>query len=146
MCHCRFPKAYPFWLAGLRNWQAKKGSRNCIEQSLTFDKQAAALRREQDGLLRKIQDIEKATPAPVDQAIDMLRLTSRASELFLQQSALEQRRFLQTVVAKAAWKEGALHTSLFEPFEILRHSNQESSRNEKENAGSRPALGIWLLR
>ena len=44
-----------------------------------FDKQAAMWHKEQDGLLRKIQDIRKATPAPVDQAIDMLRLTSRAS-------------------------------------------------------------------
>jgi hypothetical protein len=42
------------------------------------------LRTEQDGLLRKIQDIQKAAPAPSDQAIDMLRLTSRASELFFQ--------------------------------------------------------------
>jgi len=52
-----------------------------------FDKQAVMLRREQDGVLRKIQDIQKAAPAPVDQAIDMLRLTSRASELFLEQPA-----------------------------------------------------------
>ena len=109
-----------------------------------FDSQAATLRREQDGLLRKIQDIEKATPAPVDQAIDLLRLTSRAGDLFLQQSALEQRRLLQTVVAKAAWKEGALHASLFEPFEILRHSNRESHRKENENPGSGGKLGIWL--
>jgi len=109
-----------------------------------FDKQAAALRREQDILLRKIQDIRKATPAPVDQAIDMLRLTSRASELFLQQPAVEQRRLLQTVVQKAAWRDGRLQTALFEPFEILRHSNQESYRKEKENAGSGRDLGIWL--
>ena len=111
-----------------------------------FDKQAATLRREQDGLLRKIQDIQKAAPAPVDQAIDMLRLTSRASELFLQQPASEQRRLLQTVLEKAAWKDGALQTALFEPFEILRHSNQESYRKEKEKAGSGRELGIWLLR
>ena len=109
-----------------------------------FDKQAATMRREQDGLLRKIQDIEKATPMPVDQAIDMLRLTSRASELFQQQPAAEQRRLLQTIVEKAAWKGGTLRTALFEPFEIFRHSNQESSR--KENVGSGRELGIWLLR
>jgi site-specific DNA recombinase len=83
-----------------------------------FDKQAATLRGEQDGLLRRIQDIEKATPAPVDQAIDMLGLTSRASQLFLQQPGLNQRRLLKTVVEKAAWKDGALQTALFEPFEI----------------------------
>src|ERR1051325_6979239 len=109
-----------------------------------FDKHSGSWRVEQDGLLRKIQDIQKATPAPIDQAIDMLRLTSRASELFLQQPAVEQRRLLQMVVEKAAWKDGALQTALFEPFEILRHSNQESCRKEKEETGSGRELGIWL--
>ena len=63
-----------------------------------FDKQAATLRREQKAVLCKIQEIQKAALAPVDHAIDMLRLTSRASNLFLQQSASEQQRLLQTVV------------------------------------------------
>ena len=111
-----------------------------------FDKQAGISSKEQDGVLRKIQDMQKATPAPVDQAIDMLRLTSRASEMFLQQSAAEQRRLLQTVVEKATWKDGALQTALFEPFQILRHSNQESYRKEKENGGSGRDMEIWLLR
>jgi site-specific DNA recombinase len=109
-----------------------------------FDKQADTWRREQDSLLRKIQEIQKATPAPIDQAIDMLRLTSRASELFLQQPAVERRRLLQTVVEKAAWKDGRLLPALFEPFEILRHSNQESYRKEKEKVGSGRELRIWL--
>jgi DNA invertase Pin-like site-specific DNA recombinase len=109
-----------------------------------FDKQSSTWRGEQDGLLRKIQDIQKATPAPIDQAVDMLRLTSRASELFLQQPAAEQRRLLQVVVEKAAWRSGALRTTLFEPFEILRHSNRESYRKEKERGGSGRDLGIWL--
>jgi hypothetical protein len=42
--------------------------------------------------LRKIQDAQQATPAPVDQAIDMLSLTSQACQMFMQQSAEEQRR------------------------------------------------------
>jgi hypothetical protein len=87
-----------------------------------FDKQTAVWRREQDGLLQKIQNIQKAAPALVDRAIDMLRPTSRASEMFLQQPGAEQRRLLQTVVEKASWRDGTLQTSLFEPFEILRHS------------------------
>jgi DNA invertase Pin-like site-specific DNA recombinase len=111
-----------------------------------FDKQSATWRSEQDGLQRKIQETLKATPAPIDQALDMLRLTSRASELFLQQTAAEQRRLLQVVVEKAAWQDGALRTTLFEPFEILRHSNQESYRKEKENGGSGRDMGIWLPR
>jgi hypothetical protein len=109
-----------------------------------FDKHSATWHREQDGLQHKIQDIQKATLAPIDQAVDMLRLTSRASELFLQQPATEQRRLLQVVVEKAAWQDGALRTTLFEPFEILRHSNQESYRKEKENCGSGRDLEVWL--
>jgi hypothetical protein len=35
---------------------------------------------------------------------------------------------------------------LFEPFEVLRRSNQESYRKEREKAGSGRELGIWLLR
>jgi site-specific DNA recombinase len=111
-----------------------------------FDKQSGMWRREQDALLLKIQDIQKATVAPIDEAVDMLRLTSRASELFLQQTAVEQRRLLQVVVEKAAWQDGRLRTTLFEPFEILRHSNHESIRKEREIAGSGRDFKIWLLR
>jgi hypothetical protein len=45
-----------------------------------------------------------------------------------------ERGLLQTVVENATWKCGVLQTKLFEPFEILRHLNHESSRNEKENS------------
>jgi len=109
-----------------------------------FDKKAAEWRGEQQALLRRIQEIQRAAPAPIDEAIDMLRLTSRASELFLQQPAAEQQRLIKVVVDTAAWKDGMLHTTLFEPFEILRHSNQESARNEKANGGSGRDLKIWL--
>jgi site-specific DNA recombinase len=101
-----------------------------------FDKKAAEWRGEQEALLRKIRDIQCAAPAPIDQAIDMLGLTSRASEPFLQQPAAEQRRLLQAMMEKAAWQGGELRMTLFEPFEILRHSNRESCRKENENVGS----------
>jgi hypothetical protein len=53
---------------------------------------------------------------------------------------------LQVLIQRAAWKDGELHTKLFEPFEILRHSNQESNRKEKELGGAGRDFGIWLLR
>ena len=76
----------------------------------------------------------------------MLQLTSRASESFMDQPEAEQRRLLQAVVEKAAWQNGALQTKLFEPFEVLRHSNQESIRKQRENGGSGGDLENWLLR
>jgi hypothetical protein len=68
------------------------------------------------------------------------------SELFLEQPAAEQRRLLRVLTEKATWKAGVLQTTLFEPFQILRHSNQKSSRKEKENGGSGRDLEVWLLR
>jgi site-specific DNA recombinase len=109
-----------------------------------FDRNSVTWRKEQEALRRKVQDIQTAAPAPIDQAIDMLQLTSRASELFLQQPATEHHRFLQMMVEKADWKDGTLRTTLFEPFEILRHSNRESNRKENENAGSGRDLEVWL--
>jgi hypothetical protein len=111
-----------------------------------FDRNSATWRDEQEALLQKIRSIQTAAPAPIDQAVDMLRLTSRASELFLEQPATKQRRLLEAVFEKAVWQHGALQTTLFEPFDILRHSNWESSRKEKENGGSGRDLEVWLLR
>jgi site-specific DNA recombinase len=109
-----------------------------------FDRNSAMWRDQQDALLRKVRDIQTAAPAPIDQAIDILQLTSRASELFFQQPAAEQRRLLQVVVEKATWQHRTLQTTLLEPFEVLRHSNRESCRKEKENAGSGRDLEVWL--
>ena len=50
--------------------------------------------------LRKIQEIQLATPAPVDQAIDLVQLTSQTCQLFLQQTADAQRRLLQVLIKK----------------------------------------------
>ena len=111
-----------------------------------FDRNSATKREEQQALLWKIRSIQTAAPAPIDQAVDMLRLTSRASELFREQSTAEQRRLLQVVVEKSTWQDATLRTALFEPFEILRRSNRETYRKEKEHRGSGCDLEVWLLR
>jgi site-specific DNA recombinase len=111
-----------------------------------YDRQAEAWRKEQQTIFRNIQEIQKAAPAQVDQAVDALELTSRACRLFREQTAVEQRRLLRLLVKEATWLDGGLRTSLFEPFEILRRSNQESTRKERENSGSGQDLQIWLLR
>lgn len=74
----------------------------------------------------------------------MLQPTSRAAELFLMQPPREQRHPLRVIMEKAAWKDGALQATPFEPFEILRHSNQASARKENGYVGSGQDLGIWL--
>jgi DNA invertase Pin-like site-specific DNA recombinase len=109
-----------------------------------FDQCSAGWCREQDAIIGKINRIRSSAPAPVEAAVDALSLTSRACELFEQQTSSEQRRLLQLLIREAAWKEGKLWTTLFEPFEVLRHSNQESSRKERELSGAGRKSKIWL--
>ena len=65
----------------------------------------------------------------------MDKLDGRSTREFLDKQAAtlrrEQHRLLRTVVEKDTWKDGALQTALFEPFQTLLHSNQESYRKEK---------------
>ena len=74
---------------------------------------------EQDGLQHKIQDVQKGSPAPIDYAVDMLRLTNWTQQGHSCMTSRRQRRLLQVVVEKAAWQDGALRTTLFEPFRDL---------------------------
>ena len=109
-----------------------------------FDEKAGTFRAEQEVLLRKIANIRDSAPAPVDQAIDMLQLTSRAAESFAMQPSDERRRLLRVMVETASWQGGELRTTLFEPFEILRHSNSATARNENANNQSDDGLKVWL--
>jgi len=111
-----------------------------------FEQCSAAWRAEQEAIIRRINDVRSSAPAPVETAVDALRLTSRACELFEQQTLSEQRRLLQLLIKNASWQQGRLRTTLFEPFEILRHSNLESSRKEKELTGAGRDFEIWLPR
>ena len=67
-----------------------------------------------------------------------------AAELLNEQTGTEQRRLLRVIVEKAAWQHGTLRTTLFEPFEILRHLNRESIRKENEIGGSGRDMEVWL--
>jgi hypothetical protein len=48
-----------------------------------FVRPADIWRREQNAILCRIHNIQAAAPAPIEEAIDGLRLTSRACQLFL---------------------------------------------------------------
>jgi site-specific DNA recombinase len=110
----------------------------------SFDQRAAAARAEQEGIQRKILDLQKSAPAPVEEAIDIMGSISQAAGLFLEQTGAEQRRLLQVIMERAAWKGNMLETTLFEPFEIMRHSNRESRRKENKISGSGRDMEVWL--
>ena len=95
---------------------------------------------------RKLTAIRTAELPPLTTALDILRLTSNACHAFRAQPEPEQRKLLTMMLKEAQWKEGRLHTTLLEPFELLRRSNHASSNGINGKGGSGAGFEIWLLR
>jgi hypothetical protein len=111
-----------------------------------YDRKARELREQALELSRRINEVQASAPAPVQDAIDLMDLTSRAADLFVVQPAPEKQRFMRLVMKDATWRDGQLQTQFEEPFENLRRSNQLSQTKHEENGMRNAEIGIWLRR
>ncbi len=93
----------------------------------TYDKKSAEILEQQEQIRRSIRASEETSLPPTKDAIDLITIASRASELFLQQHGTEQRKLLHVVMKDASWKGGELRMSMREPFEPLRLSNSRAA-------------------
>lgn len=59
---------------------------------------------------------------------------------------MEQRKLLKTVLKDAEWKDGQLQTTLFEPFDQVRHSNRENPNPVNGLALGKTDFEVWLPR
>ena len=90
--------------------------------------------------------VRKSAPAPVQNAIDLMDLTSRAADLFLLQPTHEKQRFLKLVLKSAIWRDGELRTEFEDPFESLVRSNRLSRTKQQENRAAVAEIQDWLLK
>jgi len=111
-----------------------------------YDRKASELRGQSLTLSRRIDEIRAAAPAVVQDALNLMDLTSRAADLFAVQPVQEKQGFLRLILKSATWRQGQLQTEFQQPFENLRRSNQLSSTKHKENGATNAEIDIWLLR
>ena len=97
-----------------------------------YDRKALECRNQVTALECRIEEIRAGAPAPVQGAIDLMELASRAADLFAVQPPQEKQAFLRLVLKSAAWRHGELQTQFEEPFENLRRSNQLSRRKDTD--------------
>ena len=97
----------------------------------TYDTKSGEIREQQEQTRQKIRSAEAAVLPAVSEAVDLMTVTSRAADLFVEQVGSEQRKLLHLVLQEASWKGCELRMSLREPFEELRLSNSGSARNSK---------------
>lgn len=109
------------------------------EKTRTMEEQIAELER------KLIATRTAELPALIS-AVDIIRLTSNACHAFRAQPEPEQRKLLTMVLKEAAWKDGRLHATLLEPFELLRRSNRDNGNEISGNRGAGRPFEIWLPR
>jgi DNA invertase Pin-like site-specific DNA recombinase len=111
-----------------------------------YDRKAHDLRTQSLELLGRINEMRVSAPASVEDAIDLMDLTSRAADLFLTQPDAEKQRFLKLVLKSATWQDGTLRSEFENPFECLRRSNQLSRTKHQGNGAAVAAIEDWLPR
>lgn len=113
--------------------------------STLYDEKAHAIQAQLDKIEQQLATARDNTAVPLTAALDLVRLTSNACHAFREQNEEEQRKLLTMLIKEATWKDDRLQTSLLEPFEQLRRSNQLSHTKDKGKGGSGRDLKIWLL-
>jgi DNA invertase Pin-like site-specific DNA recombinase len=111
-----------------------------------YDRKAHDLRTHSLDLLGRMNEMRKSAPAPIQDAIDLMDLISRAADLFLMQPTHEKQRFLKLVLKSAIWQDGRLRSEFEDPFESLRRSNRLSRTKQQENGAHGAEIQDWLLR
>jgi site-specific DNA recombinase len=89
-----------------------------------FDRKASEWRNEQGRLTRGIQAHRDSDHAYLSEGVGLLELAGRAHELFAMQSAREKRRLLNFLLSNCTWKDGKLHATFRQPFDMLRDTIQ----------------------
>ena len=109
-----------------------------------YQRRSQDTRSKADALARRIEELRKSAPAPVQDAVNLMDLTSRAADLFAVQPVHEKQAFLRLVLKSASWIGGELRTEFESPFENLRLSNQLSRTKQKEIGVEKSEDEIWL--
>jgi len=95
-----------------------------------YDKRAGEIRQQQDQVRRRMSERQAAELPPVNQAVDVMALASKAAELFVEQPGAEQQKLLRLVLENASWKGGELRMSFRKPFSELSVSNRATRTND----------------
>ncbi len=109
----------------------------------TYDKKASGIREQLEQIRRRIRNTNLIPFPAISEAVDLMALTSRAADLFLEQDGAEQRKLLRLVLQEASWKGGELRMCLREPIENLALSNRASHTNNGELSEGRPNFDNW---
>ena len=101
-------------------------------------------RREQEGILTKIEKHQNADQSYLDEGIRLLELAQRAAILYEKQDMKEKRRLLNFVCSNSIWKDGKLTPNYRKPFDLLAVTNAAYQKEKATFPSKSDHFDIWL--
>jgi hypothetical protein len=86
----------------------------------------------------EIKAHQSANTSYFQTGIQILQLANRAYDLYLQQTAHEQRKLLNTILSNCTFYRGTLYPTYKKPFDILAKGLQFQSNRGRRDSNSRP--------
>ena len=83
-----------------------------------FDSKSEAWRKEQAGILEKIERHQGANQTYFDEGVRLLELAQRVVILYEKQNMMEKRKLLDFVLSNSTWKDGQLIPNYRKPFDL----------------------------
>jgi site-specific DNA recombinase len=109
-----------------------------------FEEKAGAWREEQKKILEKMEALQKASQAYIEEGIQLLELAHNAGFLFVKQSSHEKRRLLNFLVSNCIWKDGLLTVQFKQPFDTLAEFIADLDSNESLESEKTGGFEKWL--
>jgi len=109
-----------------------------------FDRKACEWRKEQDLLLRSIQEHQTANQTYLKEGVRLLELAQRAHTLFQEQEPREKRRLLNFLLSNCSWQGGKLTAVFRQPFDMLVNANSTHRQSQESAASSGIYFENWL--
>jgi site-specific DNA recombinase len=108
-----------------------------------FDRKAAEWRAEQGRLLDAIEEYQAAHQTYLEEEIRLLELGRRARELFQKQEPREKRGFLDFVLSNCTWKDGELHATFRQLFDLIIESTKTCAHKKAAEVASNGLFENW---
>ena len=109
-----------------------------------FEEMSAEWRKEQEFCLKQIEQLRSADQSYLADGVRLLELANNARSLFDRQEPREKRRLLDFLVSNSTWKDGELHATLKQPFDMIAETSIAARRMSGRESAETVKTEIWL--
>jgi hypothetical protein len=109
-----------------------------------FDRKACEWRKQQELLLRSVEEHQAANQTYLEEGVRLLELAQRAHKLFQEQEPREKRRLLNFLLSNCSWKGRELTAVFRQPFDLLVDANSDHRQPQQSDVPSDAGFENWL--